>query len=405
MLRWAHFTAGIVSVVVLSSLLVVFLRRWCCLRREITTTLKAASPIRSDSFQARISKLHQTSLIHQLDTSDIKRRGNIKNYSISRTATAGGFPSKPGLFIWTDHPALVTEAVENGWTRFGFAVHEPAPLVSGASPGSVLLGLCTTAGSEDPGVVISWEVSNGSVEFTQTIKFNQAFNETVNAKKHLMILRAGLPLPGPQLISSAFPQEAYFEITILEITQHHSGEAGDVGCDLVEGEKTKLFKNQGLKLVKRSEWDGKNEEAVLSLGLATGGSFGAGETRLPGKFPASIGFQSDGAIYLDGTYLFVYLHHLVSLSNNGSSNFLLLRKSKKFYGESFCKKVNGNIVKYMKIGCPLRIYIFGNEKWRPTKEYKRRGTNQPSTSSRSPNSYRTSLLWLIKDKQGNNSFY
>lgn len=309
MLRWAHLTGGILSVIVLSSLLLVFLRRWCCLRRpEITKTPNAASPIRSDSFQARISKLHQTSLIHQLDTSDIKRRGNINNYSVSRSATTGGFPLKPGLFTWTDHPALVTEAVENGWTRFGFIVHAPAPLVTGSSPGSVLLGLCTTAGSEDPGVVITWEVSNGSVEFTQTIKFNRAFKETVNAKNPLMVLRAALPLPGPQLLSSAFPQEAYFEITILEILQRDRGfgEGGDLAS--VEGEKTKLFKSQGLKLVKRREWDTENEEAVLSLGLATGGSFGVGETRLPGKFPASIGFQSDGAVYLDGTYLFVYFH-------------------------------------------------------------------------------------------------
>ncbi|KAL1223534.1 hypothetical protein V5N11_034285 [Cardamine amara subsp. amara] len=296
MLHWAHLTAGILSVVVLSSLLIVFFRRWCCLRRpEIATTLTVASPIRSDGFQARISKLHQTSLIHQLDTSDIKHRGNINNYTVSRKAT-----TKAGLFIWTDHPALVTEAVENGWTRFGFVVHLSAPLVTGASPRSAFLGLCTTpavaSGSDDPGVVITWEVSNGSVDFTQTIKFNQ-----VNAKKKLMVLRAALPLPGPQLVSSAFPQEAYFEVTILGI--HGFGRGGDVSCELVEGEKTKLFKNEGLKLVKRRDWDQENEEVVLSLGLATGGFVGAGDTRLPGKFPASIGFQSDGAVYLDGMKL------------------------------------------------------------------------------------------------------
>lgn len=307
--RWAHLTAGILSVVVLSSLLLIFLRRWCCLRQqENTTTLNVASPIRSDSFQARISKLHQTSLIHQLDTSDIKRRGNINNYTVSRNAT-----TKPGSFIWTDHPALVTEAVENGWMRFGFVVHASSPLVTGASPRSALLGLCTTAGvasgSDDSGVVITWEVSNSSIDFTQTIKFNQ-----VIAKNTLIVLQAALPLPGPQLLSSAFPQEAYFEITILEILQrrHGFGEAGDVGCDVVKGEKTKLFKNEELKLVKRREWDGENDEAVLSLGLATGGFVGACETRLPGKFPASIGFQSDGAVYLDGKLLFIYLHQSFS---------------------------------------------------------------------------------------------
>ncbi|EOA20972.1 hypothetical protein CARUB_v10001307mg [Capsella rubella] len=343
MLRWAHLTAGIISFVVLSSLLIVFLRRWCCLRQpQISTTLNSASPFRSNSFQARISKLHQTSLVHQLDTSDTKRRGNINNYPVSRSKT-GGFPLKPGLFLWTDHPALVTEAVENGWTRFGFLVHATAPLVTASSPGSVLLGLCTTAGSENPGVVITWEVSNGSVEFTQTIKFNQALKDTVNAKNPLMVLRAALPLPGPQLLSSTFPQEAYFEITILEILQRSRG--GNVGCDveLVEGEKTKLFKSQGLKHIKTREWDGENEEAVLSLGLATGGFFSGGETRLPGKFLASIGFQSDGSVYLD-----------------------------------------------------VWDFIFGNKEWRATNILV---TNQPSTSSRIPICYHTSLLLLTKGQQ------
>ncbi|KFK26671.1 hypothetical protein AALP_AA8G277800 [Arabis alpina] len=224
MLRWAHLTAGILSVVILSSLLIVFLRRWCCLRRP---EIEEATPIRSDSFQARISKLHQTSLIHQLDTSHIKRRGSIINQS------------KPGLFTWADHPALVTDVVENGWTRFGF-------------------------GSEDPHVVITWEVPNGSVDFKQTIRFNQALRETRNP---LMILRGALPLPGPHFTSSAFPQEAYIEITIL----------GEFCPKLV-----------------------KSKEAVLSLGLATLASV---HTRLPGQFPASIGFQSDGSVYLDGMQL------------------------------------------------------------------------------------------------------
>lgn len=302
MLRWAHLTAGILSVVILSSLLIVFLRRWCCLGRpESSTTLNAASSIRSDSFQARISKLHQTSLIHQLDTSNIKHRGNINNHSVSGSAAApAGFPSKPGLFIWADYPALVTEAVENGWTRFGFTVHTPAPLVTGGSARSALLGLCTPtgvgSGSEDPGVVITWEVSNASVDLTQTIQFNQA-RETVNAINPLMVLRAALPLPGPHFVSSPFPQEAYFEITILEIPNpsREFGRGGDASS--VEGEKTKLFKSEGPKLVQIREWDGDSEEAVMSLGLATGGSV---NTRLPGKFPASIGFQSDGSVYLDG---------------------------------------------------------------------------------------------------------
>ncbi|KAF8079739.1 hypothetical protein N665_1003s0001, partial [Sinapis alba] len=287
MLRWAHLTAGILSVVILSSLLAIFLRRWCCLRRpENSTHHNTPSPIRSDSFQARISKLHQTSLSHQIELPDMKRRGSINN-------SCGRYPSKTGLFIWTDHPGLVTEAVENGWTRFGFAVHASTAL---GSPRPALLGLCTTAGSDEPGVVITWEVSNGSVDFTQTIKFNQV---VVNGKNPLIVLRAALPLPGPQLICSAFPQEAYFEITLVEILGPR-GVVSDVAS--LEGEKRSmlLFKNQGQTPKK---WDGENEEAVLSIGLGTGGSGDLSEARLPGKFPASIGFQSDGAVYLDGMKL------------------------------------------------------------------------------------------------------
>ncbi|CAH2070551.1 unnamed protein product [Thlaspi arvense] len=305
MLRWDHLTAGVLSVLVLSSVLVVFIRRWCCLRRpESSIALNEASPIRSNSFRTKISKLHQTSLIHQLDTSDIKRRGNINSYYASCSPATRGFPLKPGLFTWTDHPALVTEAVENGWIRFGFAVHALAPSVFGSSPRSNLRGICRTARSEDSGVVITWEVSNGSVDFTQTIKFNQLFSETLNGKNPLMVLRGALPLPGPQLLNSAFPQDAYFEITVLEILRRGGG-VSDVGTDLasVEGEKTKLFKSEGPKFDKSKGWDGENEEAVLSLGLGTGGSIGVGEARLPGKFPASIGFQSDGAVYLDGMKL------------------------------------------------------------------------------------------------------
>ncbi|KAJ4875969.1 hypothetical protein Rs2_40987 [Raphanus sativus] len=303
MLRWAHLTAGVLSVVILSSLLVVFLRRWCCLRRrENSTAHNTSSPIWSESFQARISKLHQTSLSHQLEISDMKRRGSIQNSCVSRSAT-GGCPSESGLFIWTDHPALVAEAVENGWTSFGFLVHASTATVSGASPPPALLGLCTTAGSDEPGVVITWEISNGSGDFTQTINFNRIFRDTGNGKTPLIVLRAALPLPGPQLICSAFPQEAYIEITLLEIIGPRG--VSDVCSELasLEGEKSMLFKSQGQTPVTRKKWDRRNEEAILSLGLGTGGSDYLSEARLPGKFPASIGFQSDGAVYLDGMKL------------------------------------------------------------------------------------------------------
>ncbi|CAN8244696.1 unnamed protein product [Cochlearia groenlandica] len=304
MLRWEHLTAGILSVVVFASFFVVFLLRWCCYRQpeKSSDSFNESRPIRSDSFQARISKLHQTSLIRQLDTSDIKHRANYNNNNNNNYCVTS---PKPFLFAWTtDHLALVSEAIENGWSRFGFGlVHSPT-----STP-----PLSRTR--EDPRVVFTWEVSNGSVDFTQTIKFvSPAFRE---AKNSLVVLRAALPLPGPQLVNSTFPHEAYFEITIS-----------------IEGEEAK----QGQKKL-------VGEKAVLSIGLATGmSSICHAEARLPGKFPASIGFQSDGAIYLDGMFVNIYFSLTKSI---------------------FLDHFRFQIVIFLEI---LIVLLLFYEKWRPTKK-------------------------------------
>ena len=83
----------------------------------------------------------------------------------------------------------------------------------------------------------------------------------------------------------------------------------------MEGEKAKLIQENSKaktnsesfvhvtsnnKKVDEFRMGGKAEEAVvMSLGLSRGGSL---PLKLPGFYPGSIGFNSDGSIYLDGEF-------------------------------------------------------------------------------------------------------
>ncbi|CAN1789534.1 hypothetical protein LINPERHAP1_LOCUS18519 [Linum perenne] len=186
---------------------------------------------RSPTLQDGIGKLHHRNddgktLHPPIKFVDSKRRGNY--YAFKRA------PSSRPLFNWSDHPSLITDAVENGWSRFGFTVAAPSQLPS-SSPSvrsSILLGLCAAGdyyyyrgggGRETlpPAPKISWEVSQASANFMQKIRLNSGLkrvslsNSSTSAGS---VIRTAHPLLGPPLgnnINSVFPQEAYFEITIL----------------------------------------------------------------------------------------------------------------------------------------------------------------------------------------------
>ncbi|XVE55850.1 hypothetical protein DITRI_Ditri03aG0190500 [Diplodiscus trichospermus] len=308
MLEWIQVAAAAVAIGTLVILLVVFICRWCNHkdRRNIVDENRAA---RTENFQDGIARLHQASLHHhQLDL-DSKRRGN---YYVFRR----GVSAKP-LFNWADHPSLITDAVENGWSRFGFTGYMSSP-----STRSSLLGLCA-AGDVGRGndVEINWEVSQGSADFMQKIRLNPGSKKGITGHHSMAaasVIKTALPLPGPPLGNSAFPQEAYFEITIL----YCRGDDHDSSGKLKESERTKLIqensnpkanseslvhvminshdtnKIEDLKLSTKD--DGNGEAVMLSVGLTAGGFL---PLKLPGSYPGSIGFNSDGSVYLDGIKL------------------------------------------------------------------------------------------------------
>ncbi|MBA0865768.1 hypothetical protein Goshw_015192 [Gossypium schwendimanii] len=304
--EWVQIAVAAVGVGILLMLLVVFILR-CCYRKDNIDDNRAV--VGSGNLQDGISRLHQPSLHHhhQVDL-DIKRRGN---YYVFRR----GVSAKP-LFNWADHPSLITDAVENGWSRFGFTKYTSSP-----STRSSLLGLCA-AGDHGRGndVEVNWEVCQGSADFMQKIRLNSGSKKGTlshHSMEAASVIRTALPLPGPPLGNSAFPQEAYFEITIL----YCPGDNRESSGKLSEGEKTKLIQENSnskasseslvhaigghdfntideLKLATID--DGKGEAVMLSVGLTAGDSL---PLKLPGSYPGSIGFNSDGSVYLDGIKL------------------------------------------------------------------------------------------------------
>ncbi|KAG8491991.1 hypothetical protein CXB51_015333 [Gossypium anomalum] len=257
MVELMHVTVAVVIIVIVLILLVVFIRKWC---------------------------LHKESTEGKDMVAD--------HYYVFRS----GVSAKP-LFSWSDHPSLITDAVENGWSRFGFTPYN----ISSSTRSSSLLGLCAAVdflrGND---VELSWEVCQGSADFMQKIRLKSGSSASS------AVIRTALPLPGPPLGNTAFPQEAYFEIKILYC--HGDDDSGKLK-EL--GEKTKLIHehedsyhviNKVDELKSATKDDGKGEEQlILSMGLTAGGSL---PSKLPGTYPGSIGFNSDGSVFLDGNFLF-----------------------------------------------------------------------------------------------------
>ncbi|GAB4852237.1 hypothetical protein Ancab_016429 [Ancistrocladus abbreviatus] len=313
MFLWLKATLIAVSVAIFTALLILVIRR-CLISKKLTPVTQATSATTTQAWvlqsaQAPNIEHHLGASIHrQADLGSRKK----PNYHMFRR----GLSTKP-LFSWADHPALITDAVESGWSRFAFTNYMSSPSLR-----SSLLGLCAVGdqvrGSQ---MEIGWEVGEGSVDFMQRIRLNSGLksnkmissSSSINSGYACSVIRTALPLPGPPLgNSSSFPQEAYFEITVLSYVE---GEGG--GKIKGEGEKTKLiqgvgnldslvhvsssnsYRRQGVE--EEGQLGGGRGEAVrMSLGLTTGGSL---PLRIPGSYPGSIGFNSNGSVYLDGIKL------------------------------------------------------------------------------------------------------
>ncbi|KAL2346428.1 hypothetical protein Fmac_000428 [Flemingia macrophylla] len=310
MSQWIRVAVAASAVGCVSTLLLVFLWRWC----HRKSRRNFVEPTRVENVQGGIEEASE------LDQGNKTNKGNYNNYYVFR----GGVSGKRSLFNWGDHPSMAADAVENGWSRFaftGYKSYTPSP-----SKRSTLLGVCAAPGNDlgrerESEAEISWEVSRGSAEFMQKVRLNPGIKKYQQNNNFSLsvasIIRGALPLPGPALGNCAFPQEAYFEITIL---YSRGDESESVGGKRGEGEKTKLLiqgKSNGkgnsealvhvtsgngnkINNVEGDGGKGKGESVMFSLGLT---AFGSVPLRVPGSYPGSIGFNSNGSLYLDGMKL------------------------------------------------------------------------------------------------------
>eukprot|EP00249_Psilotum_nudum_P001416 c13886_g1_i1 orf=520-1980(+) len=245
------------------------------------------------------------------------------------------YPTK--RFDWRENPALISEAMDRGWSAFAFAY------TCLASPmQSTLWNMCTICcHSQQNQPELMWELCGGSVSM-QKIRLNPGNDVGV-----VQSLQATLPLPGPPSDPPSFPSEGYFEITILTDDREYAGDSPQ--NSFTENEHVNLisrqsssgiclssdinlgFTNEALgkrldlaahavdKGVKAKTIDHfKSSEmiqigdkelqathnlpstqrlGILAIGLAPGR---APPFRLPGRDAGSVGFGSDGHVYLNG---------------------------------------------------------------------------------------------------------
>lgn len=308
---WVHIaviasTVGCVSTIVL----ILIYRRWCHQRNRRNSVEPA------ENSRTRIHN-HMPSVHHQLEQGSHKNNNSLFRSNVSGKRTTN-------LFSWIENPSMAADAVENGWSRFAFTSYKsymPSP-----SKKVTLLGSCAAPagdyGRESSEAEISWEVSRGSDEFMQKVRLNPGLRKSnqIGFQNNSMVnsvIRTALPLPGPVLGNCVFPQEAYFEITILSSSR---GDEFESVRKSVDGDKMKLIvkgnsealvhvtsgNSHKMNSVGEMKVDGrenggkKSDSLMFSLGLTIGGPI---VLKVPGSYPGSIGFNSNGSVYLDGMKL------------------------------------------------------------------------------------------------------
>ncbi|KAL6001695.1 hypothetical protein ACLOJK_007435 [Asimina triloba] len=308
---WLKILLAVLPAVVISGLLILFLLRLCSSRRR--RNFPEPEEERKESFPPGIAKLHVSDYNssasrgrlglhahHALHLHSISEKRKPNYYLVRR-----GVLAKP-LFSWGDHPWLVSEAVENGWPIFAFTSFSPSSLPRSAT--TTLWDFC--AGCDyggDGEAEMSWEVGSGSADSMQKIRLNSGLKKIKsNNPKDFSYVRTALPLPGPSLGNSSFPQVAYFEITISSGEDDADICSAEGGRNSAEGELAKLIREKPTPKAQsdaaisppKAE-ESKSEGGLVTLGLAGGA---APPFALPGSYRGSVGFNSNGCVSLDGMF-------------------------------------------------------------------------------------------------------
>ena len=159
-------------------------------------------------------------------------------------------------FEWSEHPSHVISALEHGWTAFAFS-YPASAMGAFAGPVHQMWEMCISCASmKFCAPEITWIPGPGSGEYNymQRIRFNPGLRSNKDGcVLPVQALQTALPLPGPVLGPSPFPQDAYFEICILasgnELSLEHGSLAGSERVKLIaESITSEVYdkKRQGL---------------------------------------------------------------------------------------------------------------------------------------------------------------
>lgn len=316
--------------------------------RRAGTQVSIIWPGMTDKLEGSITKTRIKGSTHgnikELLDSSIKQSSKIA--SVWRST----YPVK--AFKWAENPHLVSEAVECGWSTFAFTfanMDVPIP--------PKLWESCTRSAYFPDKLgqpELTWEVNTASSEYMQRIRLNPSLSNPTKRELFLdglistvQSLQTTLPLPGPPLGPLSFPQEGYYEITVFGTDGNHEGFAELSHFSINENEHAHLiaprsssthrgyasfdapsggaeiahkrpssfsindFKKEGSSKDASGTAHSKeeehvdvpalqsatNEQQICAVGLSAGS---APPFRLPGSDAASIGFFSNGRIFING---------------------------------------------------------------------------------------------------------
>ncbi|GER29954.1 protein ssh4 [Striga asiatica] len=326
MVNWLHVSLAIAFTSIFILILLVILQK--CFHPKTRPNAVVSDPNRNpNSFQNGISRLHQ-----------ITSRKASNYYFLQKEFSA----ESPAFFNWVDHPSLLADAVENGWSRFAFRTLTSSPSVK------------PVFGPSD--VEIGWEVCEGSEDYVQRIRVNQGLRKAITAVDlptgAISVIRAGLPLPGPRFGNSGFPQQAFFEITILG--EDENGQFGD------------------------------DDNVWVSIGLTGKGPI---PLKIPGSFQGSIGFNSTGSVYLNGNKLVFEsetnkwkpnTRNVIGCGYNPSQKKIIFTSDSKLVHEIHCKTDEFSHPLYPTLAANTDITVLFNLGQSPFKF-------GPANSQRTPN--------------------
>ncbi|KAH0434048.1 hypothetical protein IEQ34_026892 [Dendrobium chrysotoxum] len=294
---WIKIISGTIPAATVVLTLLLFI---CCRRRRRQQLLISpqasthfSEPAAKSKFDGLQSNINKLPIPYKSGSS---ARNSLRFHHLHNQSTPPTPPTET-TFRWDNHPRLIAEAVENGWQSFAFS--NSTPRMPSSAP---LWTLCATCdgGTQPNSPESGWELPAGSSELMQSVRLNPSPKKAAD-EASFSWFRTSLPLPGPPLGGGSFPQEAYFEITIVSLKQPFLSACNSANNR--DSDRAKLIRDNSFGVSSAplnsnfAAEERRSDRIAIALGLTSSATQPIHS--MPGTYRGSIGFHSDGSLYLD----------------------------------------------------------------------------------------------------------